>query len=97
MEEKMCGMKVTMKLEKPRPQEITLLTGQEFPTLNFVGLSISRGALKPNAAIVSPVYTSNAQSVAYVIRGSFRQLQVQWLTTEGLRCSTACSVRGSRW
>ncbi|CAN6331264.1 unnamed protein product [Urochloa humidicola] len=75
-EEKMCGMKVTMKLEKPRPQEITLLTGQEFPTLNFVGLSISRGALKPNAAIVSPVYTSNAQSVVYVIRGSFRQLQV---------------------
>ncbi|CAN6326542.1 unnamed protein product [Urochloa humidicola] len=70
-------VKVTMKSEDPQPgQANALLTGQEFPTLNFVGLSIERGALKPNATTASQVYNSNTQSVLYVTGGSFRQLQV---------------------
>ncbi|CAL4910547.1 unnamed protein product [Urochloa decumbens] len=71
-----CGTKVTASLEDPKPQGTTLLTAYDFPALKLVGLSIERGALKPNASHASPIYNSNAQIVLYVTGGSFRRLQV---------------------
>ncbi|CAL4895913.1 unnamed protein product [Urochloa decumbens] len=64
------------KLQDPKPQGTTLLTAYDFPALKLVGLSIERGALKPNASNASPVYNSNAQLVLYVTGGSFGRLQV---------------------
>ncbi|CAN6331265.1 unnamed protein product [Urochloa humidicola] len=73
----MCGMKVVMSSEDPLlPKGTTLLTAYDFPALKLVGLSIERGVLKPNAYVVSPEYTINAQSVVYIIKGSFQSLQV---------------------
>ncbi|CAN6326543.1 unnamed protein product [Urochloa humidicola] len=72
----MCAMKVIMSSEDPQPQGTSLLTAYDFPALKLVGLSIERGVLKPNASVVSPAYNINAQSVVYIIGGSFRRLQV---------------------
>ncbi|RCV15305.1 hypothetical protein SETIT_3G047400v2 [Setaria italica] len=69
-----CLMKVIMNLEDPHSRRITRLTGDSFPILNSLGLSVERGTLKPNE-IVSPYYTINAQTVVYVTGGSAR-LQV---------------------